>query len=79
MATENTSYRIGTDLLPNGKIRATARGTKTNRATFDATKDDHFSAASKLAEKISKVPVAFVQQVSQNSIGSRRDFAVWEA
>lgn len=78
MATLNPNYRIGTDTLPNGKIRATARGTKSNRATFDAAKHDHFSAASKLVEKINKAPVAFVEQVSQNDDGTRRDFEVWE-
>lgn len=54
---ERQTYRIGVDTLPNGKIRAKARGTKKNTRTAEPstlTNDAmaHHDAARKLAEII---------------------------
>ena len=60
--TTRDTYRIGTDTLPGGKVRARARGTKKNTLTipapdgFTATREQerhaHQVAARRLAEKI---------------------------
>lgn len=50
-AHENCNYRIGVDTLPTGKVRAKARGRKTNAQTFPEG-TAHEAAAEALARKI---------------------------
>lgn len=51
MAHENCNYRIGVDTLPNGKVRAKARGRKANTITLPEG-TEHAAAAEQLARKI---------------------------
>jgi hypothetical protein len=72
----NHNYRIGTDTLDDGRIKATARGRKTNVKTFPAG-TTHDDAALALALKIEKDLVAEVREVSRNPNGTKRDYAVY--
>lgn len=74
MATEAT-YRIGTDVLPDGRIRATARGSKSNRMICGFV-NDHIDAARVLAEKLSKQRFDHVELVSESPDGSKADFRI---
>jgi hypothetical protein len=70
------NYRIATDTLDSGKVRAKARGRKTNAQTFPAG-TTHEDAATKLAAKIGGPRFAHVKELTSNPNGSSRDFAIF--
>lgn len=72
----NHNYQIGTDTLPTGKVRATARGRKTNRQTFPEG-TTHHDAALSLAQKIERDRVAEVRELTRNGDGTKRDYAIY--
>jgi hypothetical protein len=74
MSRENPNYRIGTDLLDDGRMRAQARGAKTNRRTYP-DRTTHHDAAFALARAIDP-RAGIVVQVSASADDTRRDFAV---
>ena len=73
---QNHNYRIGTDRLENGKIRAKARGRKTNTRTYpEAT--THEQAATMLAILIEGDRFAHVDLQSANYDGSKQDWNIF--
>ena len=72
----NHNYRIGTDALADGRIRAKARGRKTNVRTYPAG-TTHEAAALALATKIEGDRVAGVRNlVDIIEAASKADWAV---
>lgn len=71
----NHNYRIGTDTLADGRVKAKARGRKTNVQTFP-TGTTHEEAALALATKIEGERTSSVSEVSRNPNGSSRDWAI---
>lgn len=72
----NHNYRIGTDELADGRVKATARGRKNNVKTFPAG-TSHEEAALTLATKIEGERISDVREVSRNDDGSKRDWAIY--
>jgi hypothetical protein len=72
----NHNYRIGTDTLPTGKVQAKARGRRTSVKTFPVG-TAHDLAAETLAKSIEGERFDHVTQLSANSDGSRRDYAIY--
>lgn len=70
----NHNYRIGTDQLEDGRIKAKARGRKTNVRTFPAG-TTHAEAALALATLIEGERIAEVRELT--SVGYKRDYAVF--
>jgi hypothetical protein len=62
----NQNYRIGTDTLPTGKVRAKARGRKTTTRTFPAG-TPHQEAAEAVARLIEGDRFCHVAQVSSGT------------
>jgi hypothetical protein len=73
---QNNNYRIGTDELADGRMKATARGRKKNVKTFPVG-TTHEDAALELATKIEGDRISEVRERSRNSDGTSRDFAVY--
>ena len=73
---QNENYRIGTDRLDNGKIRAKARGRRTNTKTFPAD-TTHEQAATILAQVIEGERFAHVDLQSANFNGTTQDWNVF--
>jgi hypothetical protein len=70
------NYRIGTDVLTDGRVKATAHGRKTNVRTFPVgTAQD--VAALTLATKIEGERIAEVREVSSSPNGNSRDWAIF--
>lgn len=72
----NHNYQIGTDELAGGRIKAKARGRKTNVQTFPAG-TTHEAAAQALASKIEGDTEAEVRELTRNDNGTKRDFAIY--
>lgn len=72
----NHNYRIGTDTLADGRIRATARGRKRNVKTFPAG-TSHESAALTLATTIEGERIARVENLIDLMSVGKADWAIF--
>lgn len=72
----NHNYRIGTDILADGRVRAKARGRKTNVQTFPAGTTPE-EAATQLAGKIEGERFAEVRNLI--TVGAKADWAIYVA
>lgn len=75
-ARRNHNYAIGTDELPDGRIKAKAHGRKTNVRTFPAG-TTHEAAALALATTCERDRIPEVRELSRNDGGTKRDFAIY--
>lgn len=64
---ERETYRIGTDVLPDGRVKAQARGRKTNRRTFPIGTAPE-QAAESMARKFEGENFASVRMASTNGL-----------
>ena len=72
----NHNYRIGTDLLEDGRILAKARGRKHNQKTFPSG-TAHEDAAATLAAKIEGERFHHVEMLTANHDTSKCDYRVF--